>query len=366
MPRVAVKRSCPVLRTAKLVQLQGLFDLQESEKSEAQWTIDAPLEERDWNVGLIVGPSGCGKTTVARELFRDSFVDGYEWHADRSVVDCFGSTISETAAILSSVGFSSPPDWMKPFRVLSNGQQFRCTLARALEDPRPVVCMDEFTSVVDRNVAKIGSHAVAKAVRTRKRKFVAVSCHDDIVDWLQPDWVIEPHFERFSWRLVQRRPPIELRFKRCKTDDWQMFAHHHYLTASIHRAAKCWLVYVNGALAAFCSTLHYPNAHHKNLTRMHRMVVLPDYQGIGLGIHIPRVIASIAVANGRRVHAGTTHPALARMLAKSQDWDLLRKPEIASEQRGLTHIKRQFRRVANFHYVGPAHSDPEEASALWQ
>jgi ABC-type ATPase with predicted acetyltransferase domain len=81
---------------------------------------------------------------------------------------------------------------LRPFRVLSNGEQFRVTIARALAEQPELLVFDEFTSVVDRNVAKVASAAIAKAVRRRKQKFIAVSCHHDIIEWLQPDWIYEP------------------------------------------------------------------------------------------------------------------------------------------------------------------------------
>ena len=80
---------------------------------------------------------------------------------------------------------------MKPFSVLSTGEQFRVALARhLLSDDDPIV-VDEFTSVVDRQVAHIGSIAVSKYVRKRDRKFIAVTCHYDVIEWLQPDWILE-------------------------------------------------------------------------------------------------------------------------------------------------------------------------------
>jgi hypothetical protein len=59
--------------------------------------------------------------------------------------------------------------------------------------PFPRVAFDEFTSVVDRNVARIGSAAVAKAIRAGqiRRRFVAVTCHYDVLEWLEPDWMID-------------------------------------------------------------------------------------------------------------------------------------------------------------------------------
>ena len=87
---------------------------------------------------------------------------------------------------MSSVGFSSPPSWVRPYHVLSNGEQFRVDIARTLSEKPQLAIVDEFTSVVDRTVAQIGSSAIQKTVRRRGQKFIAVSCHYDIVKWLEP------------------------------------------------------------------------------------------------------------------------------------------------------------------------------------
>jgi ABC-type ATPase with predicted acetyltransferase domain len=65
----------------------------------------------------------------------------------------------------------------------------RTDIARALCLGQDLVVFDEWTSVVDREVAKIASYAVSKAIRRSKKKFVAVTCHYDVIDWLEPDWV---------------------------------------------------------------------------------------------------------------------------------------------------------------------------------
>ena len=91
---------------------------------------------------------------------------------------------------------------------------------RLLELPDPILC-DEFTSVVDRQVAQIGSHAVQKHVRKLGRKFVAVSCHYDIIDWLQPDWIFEPATMAFTRRSLQQRPTLECVVSRVPYAAWQ-------------------------------------------------------------------------------------------------------------------------------------------------
>src|SRR5262249_32847356 len=158
--------------------------------------------------------SGCGKTTIARRLFPElgeTDAAGVPSHlAERltrgTVVDAFpdGMSIKDIVALLSAVGFASPPAWLRPFHVLSTGQKFRVTLALLLATAPPgkPVVFDEFTSVVDRTVAQIGSAALAKTVRSRGQQFVAVTCHEDVEAWLQPDWVFRPTENTFTWRRL--------------------------------------------------------------------------------------------------------------------------------------------------------------------
>src|SRR5262249_48965391 len=141
-----------------------------------------------------------------------------------------------------AVGFALPPAWLRPFHVLSTGQQFRATLARllaeALSQPqRPLIVCDEFASVVDRTVAQVGSAALARTVRKHELQFVAVTCHDDVEAWLQPDWVYRPAEDTFTWRCLQRRPQIVLDVVRCRASAWPLFAPHHYLSGELARSA---------------------------------------------------------------------------------------------------------------------------------
>ena len=130
MPRVTIVRECPVQRTPRVLKMEGLFDLPPSQRSGQRWEVDFDLPDA-WNVGLIVGPSGSGKTTCAREVFGDSIVSGWDWPADASLLDGFPAAlgIKEIVELLSSVGFSSPPSWVRPYHVLSNGEQFRANMA---------------------------------------------------------------------------------------------------------------------------------------------------------------------------------------------------------------------------------------------
>ena len=133
MPSINVVVETDVSRSPRARQLEGMFDVPPSEKARLEWNVEIPIEARKWNVGLIVGPSGAGKTTIARELFGDALDRPLEW-GGASVVDDFDSKLSmqDISRVCQAVGFNTIPAWLRPFRVLSNGEQFRVELARRL------------------------------------------------------------------------------------------------------------------------------------------------------------------------------------------------------------------------------------------
>jgi GNAT superfamily N-acetyltransferase len=278
-----------------------------------------------WNVGQIVGPSGSGKSTIARKLWPDQVIlggDGFDWSDDGAVVDDFPPGVKESVGLLTAVGFGSPPAWLRPYRVLSTGEQFRATLARALAevDPGGLVVFDEFTSTVDRQVAQVGSHAVQKAVRRRHARLVAITCHFDVIDWLQPDWVFRPDSVDFEWRRLQRHPPVHLEVHEVPRQAWDLFRQHHYLSADLHVAAKCVCAFVDGQPIAFNAYYRFPHPKAKDIMVSHRTVVLPDYQGLGIGGALTEHVGEMLYQDGWRYRATLAHPALIAYRRRSARW----------------------------------------------
>lgn len=355
MSRVDVLVESGVKRTAALTKVEGMFDLDKSEPLKKEWHFEADFSG-DWSIGLVVGPSGAGKSQISEQLWPDNVVKGFDWPKDKCVIDGFSSDVKEVTATLNAVGFSSPPSWRKPFHVLSNGEKFRCELARAiLESPSPVV-FDEFTSVVDRTVAKIGSKAVAKAVRRQGKQFIAVSCHDDIIEWLQPDWVIQPHLQSFERRELRRTPEIQLEIEQVSREAWEVFREHHYLSHSLHGAAKCWCAFWGNTPVAFSAWMHFPNPRSDPAFREHRTVVLPDYQGVGIGNRLSEFVASHYKNEGKIVYSTTSAPSMIKHRAKSKNWKMIRKPgHLVSSRTGSNFNEGKgssSRITASFRYVG--------------
>lgn len=183
-----VRQTSPKKKTFRVASVLGKFDIRTAIIRERfQGNID--IEGKDWNIGVIYGASGTGKSTIARELFPKEFHEPFKYEAE-SVLDDMpkNCSVEDVTKMFNAVGFSSPPSWLKPYSVLSNGEKMRVDLARAILQDQKFIVFDEFTSVVDRQVAKIGSLALQKAVRRMGKQFVAVTCHKDVLEWLQPDW----------------------------------------------------------------------------------------------------------------------------------------------------------------------------------
>lgn len=357
MPGVNIVVETELSRSTRIKQLEAMFDVPAIEKARLTWVGDIPIEAKEWNIGLIVGPSGSGKSTIAREVF-GAHVD-LKWDKP-SVIDCFapGLSMQSISEVCQAVGFNTIPAWMRPYSVLSNGERFRVDLARRLLELSDPIIVDEFTSVVDRQVAKIGAHAVQKFVRRNNRRFIGVTCHYDVIDWLQPDWIFEPATMSFTGRSVQRRPSIDVEISRVPYAAWRIFAPFHYLTADLHRAAQCFVLSVDGQPTSFAGMLHRPHPKAKDIQGCSRLVTLPDWQGLGLAMILIEKVSEAYKAIGKRVHTYPAHPALIRSFGKSASWKMTKRAgEYTALSSGTGSVKSgNFggRPCAVFEYTGPA------------
>ena len=335
MPIIETTVECPTHDSFRVQQVAGLFDVPLSIKCREQFAAEVPALDETWTIGAIVGPSGSGKSTIASAAFGEALYRPDEWPSERAVIDAFAErrSIKEITHVLSAVGFSSPPAWIKPYRVLSGGERFRCDLARALVEDRPLVVFDEFTSVVDRTAAKIGAAAVSKAIRSGKlaRRFVAVTCHYDVLDWLEPDWTLDMATRRLA-RVRLRRPELRLDVYRTDRSAWPVFARHHYLSGSLAPSARCFTGFLRDSPVAFAAFL--PSIDHAGVRRVTRLVVLPDFQGIGLGSQFLAAVCELVREEGYRVTITTSHPAMIAHLDRSPLWTIRAIQRVGSSPHG--------------------------------
>lgn len=346
--------------TFRIESVKGTYDLQTNNITQHfKGQIDIP---KKWNIGLIVGRSGTGKTTIAKELFNDLLIDNYEYKSE-CVLDDMPSecTVEYICKTFNSVGFSSPPNWLKPYRVLSNGEKMRVDLARSILSKKNCFAFDEFTSVVDREVAKIGSFAMQKAIRSLNKQFIAVTCHHDVEEWLLPDWVFNTDSMTFHSYEGEKKNRPKLEFKIFETKEkskyWAMFSKYHYLSHNHNNAARVFIATLNDEIVAFSSALPFPHPKLKNHWKGHRTVVLPDYQGIGLGHLLSNNIAEILKKDGKGFISTSSNPAIIATRKNDKKWIITRigrTGKSTSKTKNINHVNfcSNNRITVSFKYIG--------------
>ena len=359
MPNFNILKETTPIKTFRTESIKGQFDLN-IDKIKENFIGNIEIENIDWNIGLIYGASGTGKSTIAKELFNEYYIREYQYD-NNSVIDNMpkDKKTEEITKIFNSVGFATAWSWLKPYNVLSNGEQMRVNLARAILENKDLIVFDEFTSVVNREVAKSGSFAVQKAIRKMNKKFIAVACHNDIIEYLEPDWTFCTDNMQFNiTRGLLRRPEIKLSIYKTDKSYWRIFRKYHYLDTNLHNAAQCFVAFIKNEPIAFFAVIHFPHPKSKLFKRGHRLVVLPDYQGLGIGHKLSSFIAQYYHNKGYRFIIQSSTKSLLNQRLKDKCWvvkDFNRK--IKESGKIMNRTSSQNKYTYSYEYVGNNNAD---------
>lgn len=278
----------------------------------------------NWKLGVIVGNSGTGKSTIAKEMF--NYTEPKAKDENKSVLDLFDTKteLKEITHILTLVGFASPKSWLKSYSVLSNGEKMRVDLALELLSSKQCIVFDEFTSVVDRNVAITMCQVINKLLPKINKQILLISCHSDILHYLDTDWIYDTNALELALEK-KKRETRQLYIYQAERSLWRMFSKYHYLDSSIINAAQCYVAILDNMIVGFCAVIHFPHPRSKMYKRIHRLVVLPDYQGIGIGKFLLRTVCQKYKIMGYKLFLTTSNFAMVKALHGSPNWLLQRK-----------------------------------------
>ena len=197
---IEIENRTETARSYAAERARGLYNVAPEDGAVFKLQAEVPIEETGWQIGVVVGPSGSGKSSMGQALTGEGWPEwrGGRWPKDAPIIEALGSKdFAKATAALAAVGLGSVPSWLRPHRVLSNGECFRADMAALLLKGPKRVWLDEFTSVLDRRVAQVGAGAFAKAWRRQEgRQVVLLTPHYDILEWVQPDWVLNTGAEQ--------------------------------------------------------------------------------------------------------------------------------------------------------------------------
>ena len=339
-------------------------DLDAEEKSWHKLSIKNVDIDSSFNVGLIYGASGSGKSSLARKMFGD-FEDS-KIDLTKAIIDQFPDEMEyeERQQYLTSIGLSQIPCWIKPVGLLSNGQQERAKIAFELARKKDIYVFDEWTSVVDRNVAKVMSHAVQKFARKFNKKIILISCHEDVHDWLNPDFVIDCNEQQFIdrrllWREYKRKEQFEFTIKEVDKRTWKNFSKYHYLNEKLAGGiCSFYGLFLKGKQIGFGAYNNY--VPHRKGTKLimhsNRVVIHPDYVGFGLGLKFVDETSKLEKLKGYRVMAKFSSVPMLKARLKNKNWVFKGKVQQASiVVGGNMRRKSGFRKKVTcytFEYIG--------------
>lgn len=377
--KITVANRCPDANTFRAAAVKSLFNAEDGTRFDLDATLPDP--GGDWRIGVVVGPSGSGKSSIGRALIADhGFAEQDTTWGEGPIIDGIapGAEMNAVTGALGQVGLGDVPAWLRPYGVLSMGQRFRADLARVIADPPDRVVVDEFTSVVDRQIARVGAGAFAKGWRRGSGQHaVLLTCHYDVLEWLEPDWVFDTATGRLDLECQFRRPRIGVDVRQGGWGLRPFFKPHHYLEAGPMPGGHCYVAFVDGEPVAHLG-VSTKNAGKAIEARACRMVVLPEWQGAGLGMrflnHIceeQRLGHGVGALRGRRVSTvfHTSHPLLAASLRRDPRWRQVSGVLYGSHKgRSRASITKSqgtrvgmalgygghFRAVQGFRYVGAA------------
>jgi GNAT superfamily N-acetyltransferase len=171
------------------------------------------------------------------------------------------------------------------------------------------------------------------------------------------DQVMEVSLD-FRWRARERRPALEVEIAVAPRSAWALFRAYHYLSAELSPAAHCYVLSVAGRPAAFAAVINFMHPSRRDIRRITRVVVLPDWQGLGLGPILLGKLGASHRGRGLELRIATGSAAFARTLRQSADWVQVARGTInqvtARSRRQVAVGAQGGKCISSFFYAGPA------------
>ncbi|MCP8314996.1 MAG: hypothetical protein H3Z53_11610, partial [archaeon] len=310
--------------TKRTVEISDAFGIGVDESKEFVIFKDFTIDTNPKDIIYITGESGSGKSVLLKELANKiSGIDEFggvirdsdlEIDKDEILVEGVGKDTKDALNILSMAGLNEAFLFLRRYKELSDGQRYRYKIAKMLDSKKNTWVMDEFCSTLDRVTAKVVAYCVQKVARRQGKTVLVATTHDDLFYDLNPTIHIEKrfghdvHLNYYKYEPRECSILKEIIMEEGSLKDYKKLEHLHYRSGLPIFTKKIYVAKIKDetiGIIVYGSPYFHLKARNyalpqysgkmtkdkmaiinRDFLRIWRVIVLPKYRSIGLGVKL--------------------------------------------------------------------------------